>query len=137
VADQFRKDSRIDTLQATLATLNQQVNTLTDQLAGASGRYAQEISSEISDHVAARKANQGPIGVLDEDRALGVLASQSWFVWVGQWLLRLLLVAIDTMPVLAKMLGGTTTYDQLLARQLATEQRLHGKYVAVREQRDT
>ncbi|WP_131741419.1 DUF4407 domain-containing protein [Actinomadura roseirufa] len=61
----------------------------------------------------------GKIGILEEWRALERLSAQSGFVLAGQWLLRLLLIMLDCLPVLAKAMMGTTPYDEHLTRRAA------------------
>ncbi len=136
VADQFRVDNQLSQRQAELTALNSKVVRLTADLAGARQAYGQRISTAIVSKVTARRLDQGKIGILDEDAALGRLSSRSAFVFAAQWLLRLLLVAIDCLPVLTKMIGGTTAYDELVARQTNVSKRLHDRHMSVREGRD-
>jgi hypothetical protein len=128
-ADQFRADSKLDTRQAELAELDQKILTLNSQVQQASQKYGQSIGQAIAAKVAERRAGQGIIGLLDEDEALGRLSGRSGFVLAAQWLVRLLLIALDCMPVLVKLLGGTTKYDRFVHDQLELDQDLHGKYL--------
>jgi len=73
---------------------------------------------------------------LDEERGLSALSSRNLFVRSAVWLVRLLLVLVDCLPVLAKMLSGTTTYDRLISHQLDVSSRLHDRYLQVRESAD-
>ncbi len=136
-ADQFRKDSKLEDRQAQLVSLGQQVDQLTAQLGDATQTYGQEINSQITAAVDERRSHQTEIGILEEDAALGRLSSRSAFVFAGQWLVRFLLVAIDCLPILTKLMGGTTTYDRLLSRQLADDDYLHGVDGGLRKRRDT
>lgn len=137
VADQYRMDSQLDKHQADLTALNQQLVTLTDNLATAQQTAGRQISAAITEKVIAKRAAQGNIGILDEAKALGQLSDRSFFVFVAQWLVRLLLIAIDCLPVLAKMMSGTTAYDTLVSRQIAASKRLHDKHLHLRERNDT
>lgn len=137
VADQYRMSSQLDKHQVDLTTLNQQLATLTGNLATAQQTAGQQISAAITEKVDAKRAAQGNIGILDEDKALGQLSDRSFFVFVAQWLVRLLLIAIDCLPVLAKMMSGTTAYDVLVSRQIEVGKRLHDKHLHLRERSDT
>jgi len=137
VADQHRMDSQLDKHQADLTALNQQIVTLTDDLATARQTAGRQISAAITEKVNAKRAAQGNIGILDEDKALGQLSDRSSFVFAAQWLVRLLLIVIDCLPVLAKMMSGTTAYDALVSRQIEASKRLHDKRLHLRERNDT
>lgn len=136
-ADQFRTTNHMDDKQATLLAYDRQIDQLSEQLKRQGQTYRQEIKTEIDKKMADWKRGQGRPGLLDEARALSRLSSRSTFVQFEQWLLRLLLVAIDCLPVLTKALSGTTTYDVLYSRQLETDNRLHEKYLALRERKDS
>ena len=129
----YRADSQLDAKTAKVVDLDQQVSTLAGNLSTAKQGYAVLLNTAIVAKVAERKQSQGDVGLLDEDAALGRLASASWFVWIGSWLFRLLLIVVDCMPVMAKLLGGRTRYDEIISRQLAAGKLLHGKDVDVRE----
>jgi len=50
-------------------------------------------------------------------------------------MLRLLLIALDCLPVLAKLIGGTTSYDRLVNARLQLRRRMHGKNLDSMEHR--
>jgi hypothetical protein len=135
-ADRYRASSGLDEHQTHLVGINRRIESLTAQNGTASTKYTAALNATIATKVAEKRAEQEEIGILDEDKALGTLASQSMFVLVGSWLLRLLLVAIDCLPVLTKLMSRPTTYDALVSRQLDISNRLHEKSTAQREQHD-
>lgn len=135
-ADRFRVDSHLDTRQAELVALDQEIPTLNAQVQQASEKYGQGIAQAIAAKVAAKRADQGIIGLLDEDAALGRLSDRNGFVLAAQWLVRLLLIALDCMPVLVKLMGGTTHYDRFIYAQLQLDQELHGKHLKHQERRE-
>jgi hypothetical protein len=110
---------------------------LTNTAGSVEQTYAATLAADISARVAEKEAQQGNIGILEELRALAALGSENAFVTAAHWVLRLLLIAVDCMPVLAKFIGGTTGYDELVARHLEASRRLHDKHVTVYERRDT
>ncbi|MFC0533041.1 DUF4407 domain-containing protein [Phytohabitans kaempferiae] len=135
-ADRYQASSNVDKLRDDLSALDRRIDALTAREGAASGTYAGAVNTEISKRVADKRDNQDMIGILDEIKALDSLAHKSGFVLAASWLLRLLLVAIDCLPVLTKLMSRTTTYDVLLGRQLDVSGRLHEKYTTEREQRD-
>lgn len=136
-ADGYKESSNLSRHEADLVAVNRRIDGLTAREGAASAAYAEAVNAEITKRVEDKRNNQDMIGILDEDRALGALSAKSGFVLVGSWLLRLLLVAIDCLPVLTKLMSRTTTYDVLLSRQLDISGRLHEKYTTEREQRDS
>jgi hypothetical protein len=136
-AEQFRTTNRMDQKQATLVSYDGQIDRLTEQLKQQGQAYRGEIKTEIDKKMVEWRRGLGRPGLLDEVRALGRLSSRNMFVAYEQWLLRFLLVAVDCLPVLTKWLSGTTTYDVLYSRQLETDGRLHEKYLASRERKDS
>lgn len=136
-ADQFRTDNQLDKQHADLVALDNKVVTLTGELAAAQETSGAQISRAIEEKVEVKQANLADRGLLDEIEALDRLAEDSTAINVASWVLRLLLIAVDCLPVLSKMMGGTTTYDTLVSRQLATAGRLHAKHVSLYERRDS
>jgi hypothetical protein len=135
-ADRYRESSRLNEHQDDLIALNRRIDGLTTTAGTASTAYATALNATITQKVAEKRSAQEEIGILDEDKALGVLTSESMFVLIGSWLLRLLLIAIDCLPVLTKLMSRTTTYDGLISRQLDVSNRLHEKRTTQQEQHD-
>lgn len=135
-ADQFRVDSHLDARQAELAGMDQEIVELTARVQQASQTYGQKVSEAIAAKVAEKRAGQGAIGLLDEDAALERLSDRSGFVLAAQWLLRLLLIALDCLPVFVKLMGGTTHYDRFVYAQLELDQELHGRYLRHQDRRN-
>ncbi|EMD24316.1 DUF4407 domain-containing protein [Amycolatopsis azurea] len=136
-ADQFRTDNQLDKQHADLVALNAKVTALNGQLSTARASSETEISRAITAKVDAKRANLDDRGLLDEIDALDRLSAESTAVSVAGWVLRLLLIAIDCMPVFSKLMGGTTCYDILVSRQLESAKRLHTKHVSLYERRDS
>jgi hypothetical protein len=136
-ADRFRTDSRLQEHQAHLTSLNQEIVVLTAQLGNATQQYGQQVNKEIAVKVEEKRSHHGTIGILEEEEALGQLSSRSFFVLSAHWLVRLLLIVVDCLPILTKLIGGTTTYDRLLSRQLVVDDELHDMESRLRKRRDT
>ncbi|MBP2191015.1 hypothetical protein BJ987_003916 [Nocardia goodfellowii] len=136
-ADQYRLDTQIDKQHADQIALQLKVDDLNRQLGEARERSGGEIASEIAIKVDEKRENLKERGILDDIDALGRLSSDSHAVWLASWVLRLLLIAIDCMPVLGKLLGGTTTYDRMVARRLASANRKHSRDTRLDEREHT
>jgi hypothetical protein len=96
--------------------------------------------SRVAQAIAQARANQqeeqdGPIGLLEQSAALGRLSAHSGFVLAAQRMLRLLLIALDCLPVLAKLIGGTTSYDRLVNARPQMRKRMHAKDIESTEHR--
>ncbi|MFI6131137.1 DUF4407 domain-containing protein [Micromonospora sp. NPDC051141] len=135
VVEQYRQDSRIVERQARLDQLDAAIAASTNTLAGRTADYAAQVDRAIAARLDEERQIRKPIGVLDEDRALGELSRQSGFVLAAQWLVRLLLITIDCLPVLAKFLGGSTTYDLIVNRQIEAGKRMHHSLLSTHERR--
>jgi hypothetical protein len=121
--------------QAQLSAAQNVVAGQIPQTAGAQQAYSAQLHTKIAAAVAAKKADLGQIGIIDEWNALEQLSSQSAFVFFGHWLLVLVLIALDCLPVLAKLMGGTSAYDQMLAEQVDIDKSVHA--VDLRLRKDT
>ena len=127
----------LEAKQAQLTTANNTVAALNPQVGAAQQTYATQLHTAIANAVAAKQADLGQIGIIDEWNALEQLSSQSAFVFFGHWLLVLVLIALDCLPVLAKLMGGSSAYDQLLAEQVASDKRVHATDLQLREETAT
>lgn len=131
--DRFRSDHKIADRETEIASLQTRINAKHDQLSRSDAAYATEIDQGIR---AQLPSTTGKIGLLEEDKALGHLSGSSMFVFMAQWLVRLVLIAIDCLPILTKKLSGATTYDQMVSRQLITDDTLHAFDIELRKKRD-
>lgn len=135
-ADNFKNINQLDEKVATLAALTDKQTTLTASLSASKAKLAKDVDDAISKKTQDFVKAQQTAGLLDEDKALGVLTSQSTFVLVASWLLRLLLIAIDTLPVLVKMIGGKTTYDKNARQRLEKSYALHSRALSLEDEED-
>jgi len=136
-ADQFRADNQLDAKQDALIGLDARLTELNRELGAARDRGGEQVGRAIADKVVEKRRNLTDQGLLDQFDALHRLAGSSSVVAVASWLLRLLLIAVDCMPVLTKMMSGATAYDAKVARQLESTKRLHAKHVQLHERQDT
>lgn len=71
-------------------------------------------NDEILAKVAVYRAGQaGKGGLLEQIEALNSVATAHLSLLLAVWAVRLLLIAVDSIPAIAKLSSGTTTYDRL------------------------
>ena len=135
-ADQFRRDSKLDDEQNALAGLDAQIEAANNRIQTVSDSYGKRVADAIMHAKADRqRTNEGTIGLLEQSAALGRLSAHSGFVLAANWMLRLLLITLDCLPVLAKLIGGTTSYDRLVNARLQLHRRMHAKNIDSTEHR--
>ncbi|GLZ12594.1 hypothetical protein Acsp04_28290 [Actinomadura sp. NBRC 104425] len=132
-AESFAEQSRLDARQKEINDLDERIKTLVESRESVARDYATQMNQAIK---AQLPPPDGEIGLLEEHKALGSLSGESLLVLVGPWLLRLLLVVVDCLPVLSKRLSGPTAYDRNIARQLGTGETLFELDDELRRRRD-
>jgi uncharacterized protein DUF4407 len=135
--DSYGRQSDVTGKQAQLTAAQNTVAALIPQVAAAQQAYATQLQKAIKTAVTVKQRDLGQIGIIDEWTALEQLSSQSAFVFFGHWLLVLVLMALDCLPVLVKLMGGSSAYDQLLADQIASDERVHAIDLRLREEMAT
>ncbi|WP_017600522.1 DUF4407 domain-containing protein [Nocardiopsis lucentensis] len=134
-ADGFEESSRLASHQANLLELNDTVEELTNDAGDATTEFAVARAELIDAKVEERAAEEGEHGVIDEMAALHELSRNSVYVLAGVILLRLLLVAVDLLPILTKVLSPTSTYDELYTAQRALRADSHSQTVRIARKR--
>jgi hypothetical protein len=126
VAKQFEDDADLPGMRKRMDNLDTQIKDLTTTLGRDRQSYQQVVEKGIADRVAKYQGGFGRVDIIEQANGLQRLSHDSGFVWGAQWLVRALLIMVDSLPVLAKILGGSTFYDKLANRQLRTGQSFHG-----------
>ncbi|BEL04348.1 DUF4407 domain-containing protein [Actinoplanes sichuanensis] len=126
----------VKTEQTRLNGLDSTILRLNTALGDASEKQEQQTNVAIASRVAEWRAADGQIGLLDRAAALTRLGERSGAVMAAQWLLRMLFILIDCLPVLTAFLGRGTTYDQLLSRRLTTARLIHDQKIDLRERQE-
>ncbi|GAA0917526.1 DUF4407 domain-containing protein [Nonomuraea longicatena] len=121
----FLANHDIPQQQAKVAELKAEVGVLSAALAGAEKERAEAQSKKIAEHVEEKRRAYSDIGLLDRWEALGTVAGQSGMVNFAHWLLRIIFVLLDCMPIISKMLNGKTEYDRLLTQELRAGSACH------------
>ncbi|MEU7140393.1 DUF4407 domain-containing protein [Nocardia sp. NPDC046473] len=131
--NKFRNDSHIDQQRDDFIKLQAKIVTLTSALSDARRQSSEQISTKISAKVAEKQQNLRDRGLLDEFDAMSRLSAKNPVISIAEWVLRLLLIAVDSLPVLSKMMGGTTTYDTLVSQRLDAARRSHGRHTQLHD----
>jgi hypothetical protein len=118
-----------------LNTADDRIARLTGAVAGGQNTFQAQRDEQIRQRVAEKRTEQGPIGVLERMRALEKLASGNIVLLVGVWLVRLLFVLIDVLPVLVKFFNGETTYDRLLTERSNSAVKVYGEMLHTAERK--
>ncbi|MGK3206595.1 DUF4407 domain-containing protein [Amycolatopsis sp. MEPSY49] len=128
-ADQYRRDTRLEQRQADVAALDKSLAESRDRLAAAESGYGRQVQAAIDEKAVAWRENRGSIGILEQIDALARLSAGNADVTVAQWVLRLLLVLIDCLPVLTKWFGGVNAYDRMIRRRIDSRVERHEERV--------
>ncbi|WP_165964167.1 DUF4407 domain-containing protein [Actinomadura sp. KC216] len=119
VAEKARRESGLSALQAEATMLAGRMPALVSAKRSADETYERQVDQAIKDKL---PPVSGDIGVLEEGMALERLSWQNGFAFVAHWFIRILLILLDCLPILAKKLQGTTSYDEMLtARRMKDE----------------
>jgi hypothetical protein len=137
-AENYAEQTDLAGQQAHLLALQTSIDGMIQQAGTAQQTYASQLHTAI---IAARTAKQKDqskqIGIIEEWNALELLSSQSSFVFFGHWLLVLVMMSLDCLPVLAKLMSESSTYDELIAEQRASDERVHAIDLQFREETGT
>ncbi|WP_328341285.1 DUF4407 domain-containing protein [Micromonospora sp. NBC_00421] len=124
-----RRQAELDATSAEIAKIDGQLSTVRQV-------YAEAVTATIKEKTEGKAAKLEKPGLLDQSRALEHLTSENRSVLVYSWLLRLLLVLVDALPVIIKRLSRFSTYDGMLSRQLIVDDRLHERTLKYHVERE-
>jgi Domain of unknown function (DUF4407) len=136
-ANNFTSSSNVGQLQSEATDLNQKIAAQTVTAGQQTQTYATNISNAIAKLVATKKAQQGRIGLLNRIDALGELAAAHLVIAVAAILLGVFIIAVDCLPVLSKMMSGTTQYDKVLGFRLRAAEHMAAEATKVSERQAT
>ncbi|WP_329087644.1 DUF4407 domain-containing protein [Streptosporangium sp. NBC_01469] len=121
----FAARSKLAENQKRLRSLDDQVSALREPLADKRADFGQRVEADVQKRVDAMPGADDPVGLLERMRALHELTAENPYLFGASWLLRLFLILIDCLPVLVKLMGGTTAYDRMVDRANRTQERIH------------
>jgi Domain of unknown function (DUF4407) len=136
-ADSFASASDVAQLQSDVTSLDSKIAAQTLTAGQQTQRYATSIAQAISGLVATKKNDEGRIGLLNRIEALGELAATHFVIAAATVLLGIFIITVDCLPVLSKMMSGTTRYDNILELRLRIAERMVAESMKVTERRST
>jgi hypothetical protein len=136
-ADNFTGASDVAQLQSEVTSLDNKIAAQTVTAGQQTQTYAANISGAISKLVATKEGEEGRIGLLNRIDALGELAATHLVIAAATVLLALFIITVDCLPVLSKMMSGTTRYDNILAIRLKVAERMAAEAMKVTERQAT
>jgi hypothetical protein len=136
-ADDFTRTSAVAALQAKVTGLDDEIAAQTVTASQQTQAYASNINDSIANLVAKKTADEGRIGLLNRIDALGELAARHFVIAAATVLLGIFIVAIDCLPVVSKMMSGTTRYDEILEYRLRAAAKMASDSTRVSERRAT
>ncbi|MFJ4201633.1 DUF4407 domain-containing protein [Streptomyces sviceus] len=134
-ARDYRSTHRTDENEKRLAGMNSRISEIEAALTSSRGAFLRTRADGIERRLDEERAKQREIGVLERIRALDELASGNPVLFVGIWLVRLLFVFLDVLPVLVKYLSGETAYDRMLTGESNSAVKIHGEEIRLSERR--
>ena len=123
-ADAFRSSSQRSSLVETVARLDRRIRTTRANLAVATNSYSTALAAAIEAKVAERRADLPRIGLLERLAALSELVDDNRYLAMAEWFLRLLFITIDCLPLIVRVMGGSTSYDRILDADIAAREQI-------------
>jgi hypothetical protein len=124
-AKQFADSHPIKDEQTALAAINKQIVDLQTEITQAQGTFRDQREEAIRIQVEALPQVDAPIGLLERMAALAELGRRNLTLAAGIFLVRLLFITIDCLPVLMKVASGSTYYDKLVLSSLEDASKTH------------
>ncbi|MEU0521265.1 DUF4407 domain-containing protein [Streptosporangium sp. NPDC006007] len=113
--------------QRTLRSLEDRISALRGPLADKQADFGQRVEDRIQERLASLPGRDDPVGLLERMRALHEITAENPYLFGASWLFRIFLVLIDCLPVLVKLMGGTTAYDRMVDQATRTREKVHEK----------
>jgi hypothetical protein len=133
--NQYKADHPVQQWQNRLTALNNLMQSQSVSLGNELQDYSTNISRAVSAQVVVKQGNQGRIGLLNRIQALGELARVHPVIAAAAVLLGLFVLVIDCMPVLVKIMSGTTSYDRLVETRLVSAEVIAAAAIRANERR--
>ncbi|WP_274914790.1 DUF4407 domain-containing protein [Streptomyces sp. WZ-12] len=134
-AKDYRATHRTQENEHRLAAMNGRVSELEGKVTASRGTFLQARAAAVKQRLAEERAKQKEIGVLERMRALDGLANGNSVLFVGVWLVRVLFVLLDALPVLVKFLSGESAYDRMLTTASNSAVKIHDEQERLAERR--
>ncbi|MFF8291363.1 DUF4407 domain-containing protein [Streptomyces sp. NPDC016309] len=134
-ARDYRTTHRTEENEQRLARMHGRIAEIEGKQTVSRGAFLKARADGIERRLEQERAKQKEIGVLERMRALDELATGNPVLFVGIWLVRLLFVLLDVLPVLVKYLGGESAYDRMLTGASNSAVKIHGEQIRLAERR--
>jgi hypothetical protein len=134
-AQDYRTTHRTDENEKRLARMNSRISKIEAKQTVSRSAFLKARADGIERRLGEERAKQREIGVLERMRALDQLATGNPVLFVGIWLVRLLFVLLDILPVLVKYLSGESAYDRMLTSASNSAVKIHDEEVRLAERR--
>jgi hypothetical protein len=108
-----------------LADTRDSITALGGDLASRADDFEKARDAAIDQRVQKLADSQGRIGLLERFDSLDRLTSTQSALRFREWFIRAVLIVIDCLPLLVKFLGGATSYDRIVDRELASGKSVH------------
>jgi hypothetical protein len=136
-ADAYAKTHRIAEERRDIRLLKDRITGMRAGLAGAEGDLQRRIDQAVDKREAELPRPDAPIGLLERMQALDEITEKNGFLFIASWFLRVFVIMVDCMPVLVKLMSGTTAYDRLVEMENGSRERVHAERLRTREYGDT
>ncbi|GHE40166.1 hypothetical protein GCM10017673_48190 [Streptosporangium violaceochromogenes] len=126
-AKTFMAQSGLTDNQRELQALEARISSLRGPLADRQADYRRRIETRIQERLSTLPGKGDPVGLLERMRALHEITVDNPYLFTASWLFRIFLILIDCLPVLVKLMGGTTAYDRMVDQATRTREKVHEK----------
>ncbi|MEV5414037.1 DUF4407 domain-containing protein [Thermopolyspora sp. NPDC052614] len=131
-AADFEARSGLDKDRTRLNGLRDQIARLRGPLAAEEADFEARLDRAIRERLDDLPTKDDPIGLLERMKALHELTAANPYLFAASWLIRLFLIVIDCLPVLVKLMGGTTAYDRMVATEIRRREEVHAREAELR-----
>ncbi|GAA4234337.1 hypothetical protein FHR32_002985 [Streptosporangium album] len=131
-ARDFLVQSHLNRNEKALRTLEGRITAMRGPLAGRQADFAEKIEAGIGERLSALPRPAAPVGLLERMRALQEVTAVNAYLSGATWLFRLFLILVDCLPVLVKLMGGTTAYDRMADHANRRDEEIHDRRLQLR-----
>ncbi|WP_330174568.1 DUF4407 domain-containing protein [Streptomyces sp. NBC_01498] len=134
-AQEYRAIHDTDENEKRLARMDSRISKIEAEQTVSRGDFLRTRADGIEQRLDEERVKHQEIGVLERMLALDRLATGNPVLFVGIWLVRLLFVLLDILPVLVKYLSGESAYDRMLTSASNSAVKIHDEEIRITERR--
>ncbi|GAA3424012.1 DUF4407 domain-containing protein [Streptosporangium sandarakinum] len=128
-AKRFMDRSGLGENQRKLQRLEGRISALRGPLAERQADFERRLDARVEERLAAMPGKDDPVGLLERMRALHEVTATNVYLRQATWLLRFFLILVDCLPVLVKIMSGTTAYDRMVDRTNQAQEMVYNRRV--------